>query len=618
MQRFIMFRHLSLLVAAAVAIGSGLPSHSSTHAVADFNQAENGPLLGQSVGQGFSGEWYGSGRISVVSNSLKSARYGLSQDGSGKAMQGDFNAPRQVVRELCCEMSGPIWFSFLVQLPSESARAGISWNASNTTGIADHAIFFLGEDLNIHMGANDVKSSVVSLGQTILVVGMVDVGRGEDTLKVWIDPDLAEEPDIERHDPFYSSSDTEIALKLERIGLISYDVSGDGKGGIIDHVRFATDKTAFGPALSHSGHPKDFAAKTEVGQREITIPTIDISDQTDRHIVIAQGTESTYMGHATTLLMPDGETMFAAHTYGHGGGMAPLRRSDDGGLSWSVVEGLPENWSSVRNCPSLYRLTDPQGTTRLFVSAGQGPGGYMYQAYSEDGGQTWTPMQSTGLTSVMPFCTIEPVDGGDRLLGMTNIRRPGETQEARSNVVVQSYSDDGGLTWSEFEIVLDLPGAVPCEPMLVRSPDGEQLAVIIRENKRSMNSWVMTTEDGGRNWSTPRQLPASLTGDRHSARYLEDGRLFIAFRDVAAKSPTRNHFVGWVGTYEDLVNCREGEYRVKLLHSHAGWDCGYAAVEVLPDETVIATTYIKYRPGPKKHSVVSTRFKIEELDAMVD
>ncbi len=54
--------------------------------------------------------------------------------------------------------------------------------------------------------------------------------------------------------------------------------------------------------------------------------------------------------------------------------------------------------------------------------------------------------------------------------------------------------------------------------------------------------------------------------------------------------------------------CREGT---------RGLDCGYPGMEILPDGTIIATTYIKYRPGKDKHSVVSTRFKIEETDRML-
>jgi hypothetical protein len=93
----------------------------------------------------------------------------------------------------------------------------------------------------------------------------------------------------------------------------------------------------------------------------------------------------------------------------------------------------------------------------------------------------------------------------------------------------------------------------------------------------------------------------------------KDGRWVIAFRDKAKNSPTENHFVAWVGTYDDIKNSRPGQYRIKLLHSHAGWDCGYPGMERLPDDTIVATTYIRYKPG-EKHSVVSTRFKLNEID----
>jgi hypothetical protein len=62
------------------------------------------------------------------------------------------------------------------------------------------------------------------------------------------------------------------------------------------------------------------------------------------------------------------------------------------------------------------------------------------------------------------------------------------------------------------------------------------------------------------------------------------------------------------------VSGRDGQYRVKLLHSHKGGDNGYPGVELLPDGTFVATTYIKYREGPEKNSVVSARFKLNETD----
>jgi hypothetical protein len=124
----------------------------------------------------------------------------------------------------------------------------------------------------------------------------------------------------------------------------------------------------------------------------------------------------------------------------------------------------------------------------------------------------------------------------------------------------------------------------------------------------------MYSEDDGYTWSKPEETISFLTGDRHVAKYTPDGRLIVAFRDRMPDSPYYGHFVVWVGRFEDIINSRQGQYRVKLLHSFAGADCGYPGLEILPDGTVIATTYIKYAEGENQHSIVSVRFKLKELD----
>ncbi len=57
----------------------------------------------------------------------------------------------------------------------------------------------------------------------------------------------------------------------------------------------------------------------------------------------------------------------------------------------------------------------------------------------------------------------------------------------------------------------------------------------------------------------------SLTGDRHTAKYAPDGRLFVSFRDMASGSPCKGDWVGWVGTFEDIVKGRDGQYRIRLM-----------------------------------------------------
>lgn len=370
-----------------------------------------------------------------------------------------------------------------------------------------------------------------------------------------------------------------------------------------------------------------FYGRVAAAQLEVNptgpVPWIDLSNDPARHVVVAQGTDIIYQGHPTTVLLPDGKTIYAVWTYDHGGQCGPMKRSDDGGLTWSPLLDVPESWRSVKNCPAIFRLADPAGVNRLVVYAGNGPAdismglgpdAHMYRAYSEDDGRTWSEMAKLDLESgVMPFTTIVPIRNGQALLGLSNIRRPGEKVEAKSNVLVQSISTDGGLTWEPWKVVLDLPGLKPCEPWVVRSPDGKTLLCLIRENVKRV-ALMMTSSDEGRTWSEAKPLPASLHGDRHAAKYLPDGRLVICFRDTGKGSPTRSHFMAWVGTYDDIIAGRAGQYRLKLLHSFKRGDCGYPGVEVLPDSTVVATTYVKYREGPERNSVVSVRFLPQEMD----
>ena len=333
------------------------------------------------------------------------------------------------------------------------------------------------------------------------------------------------------------------------------------------------------------------------------LPVVDISGETDRHVIIAQGTEKIYQGHPTTLLMPNKKTMFCVWSRGHGGPAGPMARSDDAGLTWKRLDDqLPENFRKHRNCPSIYRMIDPKGKERIWVFSAWPK---MPRIVSEDGGKTWKEPKPLGLNCVMTFSSVIKLKDGS-YLGMYHQRSP--------VAVLQTITKDGGVTWSKPSVVADVEGKDPCEPYVLRSPDGKELCCLMRENRHKGRSLMMFSKDEAKTWSKPVDTPWGLTGDRHMGVYTKDCRLVIAFRDMARKSPTGGHFVAWVGTYDDIRRCRRGQYRIKLLHSHAGRDCGYPGMELLPNNTIIATTYIKYRSGKVKHSVISTRFKLEETD----
>ncbi|MEQ1851163.1 MAG: sialidase family protein [Chthoniobacteraceae bacterium] len=368
-----------------------------------------------------------------------------------------------------------------------------------------------------------------------------------------------------------------------------------------------------------------FRGPTPGTSREISIPTVDISGDTGRQVVIARGTDTVYQGHCDTVLMADGRTMFAAWCMNHAGHLGPLARSDDGGLSWSAPLPTPSGWQEVKTTtPVMHRLTDPHGVERLFVFGGCDFPGNLRRAVSEDGGKTWSSMTEIGLVGEVAPKSILPFDGGKRLIMWSDRRDPANAKDPHP-VVWQSESVDGGLTWSKERVILVVPGQW-AQPSVIRSADGKQLLMLMRENTRKHHSLYSVSNDDARTWSEPKELPAALTGDRHVIKRGPDGRLVIAFRDMAKTSVTYGHYVAWVGTFDDIVNRREGQYRIKLLHNAArtaldkpgtgSTDCGYSDLELLKDGTLIATTYIKYAAGSEKNSVVSTRFKLAETDTL--
>jgi hypothetical protein len=60
-----------------------------------------------------------------------------------------------------------------------------------------------------------------------------------------------------------------------------------------------------------------FSGPTPGTLRTISIPTVDISGDTGRHVIVARGTDKDYQGHCDTVLLANGKTMFAAWCMNH-------------------------------------------------------------------------------------------------------------------------------------------------------------------------------------------------------------------------------------------------------------------------------------------------------------
>lgn len=377
--------------------------------------------------------------------------------------------------------------------------------------------------------------------------------------------------------------------------------------------------------------PKNLKTKLPPGY---TIPIVDISADTTRQVIVDREAGQ-YLGHPTTVLLEDHKTMLIVYPKGHGRGAIVYKRSADAGLTWSERLPVPENWATSLEVPTLHRVVDAQGKKRIIMFSGLYP---IRMAVTEDDGGTWSELKPIGdFGGVVTMSTVIGLDKPGHYMAFFHddgrFIRGGEVEKYRIKSphvpeytsstakpwrfwVYTTISKDGGLTWSMPAPIAMLPDASLCEPGVLRSPDGKQIAVLLRENSRKYNSFVIFSDDEGLSWSEPKELPAALTGDRHVAKYAPDGRLFICFRDTTHVSPTKGDWVGWVGKYEDIVKGTEGQYRVRIMDNTKGQDCTYPGVELLPDGTFVTTTYGHWTQGEEAY-VVSVRFKLEELDALV-
>ena len=355
----------------------------------------------------------------------------------------------------------------------------------------------------------------------------------------------------------------------------------------------------------------------------MNLPLVDLAQDTHRQVIVDRE-EGQYLGHVTTVLLEDGKTMYATYPKGHGKGAIILKRSLDGGLTWSDRLPVPDNWATSLECPTLFRVVDADGTRRIVLFSGLYP---IRIAVSENDGETWSPLEPIGdFGGIVAMACMGQLKNGDYMALFHDdgrfLHKDGE-KDGTPLKVFKTVSHDGGLNWSDPVMIVQHAEADLCEPGWIRSPDGNRIAVLFRENSRKFNSFVIFSDDEGESWTDPVQLPLTLTGDRHIGRYAPDGRLFITFRDEAAGSPTMADWVGWIGTFDDIVAGREGQYRVRLMQNYGRnpkgdfvfGDCAYPGLELLPDGTFVTTTYGHWT-GNEQPYIVSVRFTLDEIDAL--
>lgn len=156
---------------------------------------------------GFSGGWTGSGNVFIVTASdLSYASYGITQTGTpgGVYACNTTHNDREDSRNVAAVMSGEIWFTALVTVPAGAGFAGLSFDDTATTGGKDRYSHGLSElrvvltsgalivdmDGGAPPTATGTETGSFASGTTHLMLGQLIVAAGNDTVHVWIDPNV--------------------------------------------------------------------------------------------------------------------------------------------------------------------------------------------------------------------------------------------------------------------------------------------------------------------------------------------------------------------------------------------------------------------------------------------
>ena len=199
-----------------------------------------------------------------------------------------------------------------------------------------------------------------------------------------------------------------------------------------------------------------------------------------------------------------------------------------------------------------------------------------------------------------------------------------------------TFDDNGKMNWTKPVPYFSAHRKIGrksqmCEVERVRSDagNGDALMLITRSNSKRVNSLLSFSTGEGGTGSEPVFAPSAINGERHKADYLPDGRLFITFRSIERDKKKNKMYsekkfrgwysegwIAWVGTYDDLKNGREGDYRIKVAHTYlpdqkepcitANADTGYCGNVILPDGTAVTSSYGIFSTEEKESGTYST------------
>ncbi|MPQ43151.1 glycoside hydrolase domain-containing protein [Clostridium tarantellae] len=411
----------------------------------------------------------------------------------------------------------------------------------------------------------------------------------------------------------------------------------------VDENGLITAKAYGDTFINVSNEASGFSKKVDVRVNKemhigYTIPQHDYD--TNKQIVIDREAGQ-YLGQPDMVLLDDNKTLITVYPKGHGLGEVLMKKSYDGGTTWTERLETNPTWKNSMETPTLYKLNMTDGTTKLIQISG-GPGwGTGFTGWttsiSNDNGESWSDYKEwyNGRKTIVAMSSLIQLkdEEGNFIDKWMGVYHDYDYVNYRTYL---TFDEEGNEQWSTPEPLIPQWREVEkkvqlCEIGMFRSPDGNELVMLARSQSHMHKSTIAFSKDEGKTWSKPRQVQGALNGERHKISYDPiSGRLLVTFREIILDYNNNGKieyndwmagdWIAWVGTYEDLVNGNEGEYRIRLAEdftpSTKSGDCGYAGNVVLPDGTFVLDSYGNWDKNDlsNKPYIIATRFKLGEID----
>lgn len=357
-----------------------------------------------------------------------------------------------------------------------------------------------------------------------------------------------------------------------------------------------------------------------------TMKQINLPENLLMDIEKAPGTDRQYLGQPDMVKTKTGR-LITVYPIGHGKGPLVMRYSDDRGDSWHEIKNLPESFKGSQETPTMYTLDFTDGRERIIlITACPGWGTDSYgnrtgfnTSISDDNGNTWSEYRhwytdidgkpNKSIVAMASLIRLKDENGNDtdRWMGVYH------DYDFVNRKTILSFDENGNEQWSEPVPYLSEHREKEkecnlCEVGMFRSPDGKRIVGLARSNSHRNLSTMIWSDDEGKTWHEPVDLPGSLAGERHKTLVLDKktGKMIISMREIkydldgdgklgGDRDWRCGDWVCWVGTYDQLMNRKNGDYRIRMAEDYTpnrkGGDTGYAGIVSYDDGTVVAHSY---------------------------